>query len=93
MSDALMYGAIIAVAAVALVLIGLVVGYHHATLAEQIKHDTSPKKAPDEVFAHEIEIVTKPQNIKEHPDSTTLIKRTNAPVVVATPRSQPLLRL
>lgn len=91
MSDSLMYGAIIAVAAVALVLIGLVVGYHHATLTEQIKLDASPK-APDEVYAHEIQIVTKPQNIKEHPDNTTLTKR-NAPTVAATPRSQPLLRL
>ena len=92
MSDSLMYGAIIAVAAVALVLIGLIVGYHHATLTEQIKLDASPKKAPDEVYAHEIETVTKPQNIKQHPNNTSLTKRNNAPAT-ATLRSQPLLTL
>ena len=87
MSESLMYGAIIAVAAVALVLIGLYVGYHHAALKEKCKLEDM-QRTDDEVFAHEIDA---PSPIEKNtaPSANTLVKRPNAQAA----RSPPMLML
>ena len=89
MSESLMYGAIIAVAAVALVLIGLYVGYHHAALAEKCKIEDE-QRADDEVFAHEIDAprLSEPPSAYDT-SSSTLVKRPNAQVV----RPPPIMTL
>ena len=87
MSESLMYGAIIAVAAVALVLIGLYVGYHHAALKEKCKLEDM-QRYDDEVFAHEIDTPSPVEN-STAPSANTLVKRSNAQAA----RSPPLVTL
>lgn len=86
MSESLMYGAIIAVAAVVLVLIGLFFGYHHATLVAQ-----KCKLEDDEVFAYQLQQPppAEPSQTTERASSSTLVKR---PVTTAT-RAPPILTL
>ena len=84
-----MYGAIIAVAAVALVLIGLFVGYQHAALAQKYKDEHCDDAGDcavgsDEVFAHQVE---RPAPLRQ-PPSSKLVKRP----VTAT-RQPPMLTL
>ena len=92
MSESLMYGAIIAVAAVILLVIGLFIGYQHAYLSQKCKDDesidTSPEDAHDEVFAHELASKSDTETQAKSVLSSNLTKRPNANL-----RSAPILRL